>query len=130
VISADRAALGFCASRPGGCAPPQFCQLVFVLCGATTRTASDSPRIKGQASDLRGDLVTYQLVFQRRGRERATLHWNGSLDETQRLARTIASEWNADRFLIVEVDGSDAKGDSERLPCQRSSEPPARRGAR
>ena len=72
--------------------------------------------------------MTYQVVFQRAGRERETLYWNGSLDETQRLARTIASEWESDRFLIVEFDGSEAGSARNDSRSAERRAIPARRG--
>ena len=45
-----------------------------------------------------------------------TLYWNGSLDETKRLARTIAVERGAEMFLVIECDGSGAVVYSEQHP--------------
>ena len=71
--------------------------------------------------------MTYQVVFQRSGGGRETLYWSGSLDETQKLARTAALDGDVERFLIVEFDGGEAKVGSEELPCGATSRPARRR---
>jgi len=70
--------------------------------------------------------MSYQVVFQRNGRTRETLYWNGSLDETQELARTIALNPDIDRFLIVEFHGNAAEVYSERNPFGGVTSEPAR----
>jgi len=58
---------------------------------------------------LKGSLVFYEVVLQRNGEEIQTLYWNGSLEETINLARTIALKCEADRFRITEFAGSGAE---------------------
>lgn len=59
---------------------------------------------KSEIATHRGPVMTtimcYQVVFQRNCLEIETMCWNGSLDETIRLARRIASHWEADIFRI------------------------------
>ena len=45
--------------------------------------------------------MMYEAVFLRNGEEIRTLYWNGSLQETINLARTIAVKCKADRFRIM-----------------------------
>ena len=47
--------------------------------------------------------MMYEAVLQRNGEEIQTLYWNGSLQETVNLARTIAVKCEADRFRVIEV---------------------------
>ena len=60
--------------------------------------------------------ISYQVVLRRGSRDMETLYWKGSLDETKRLARTIALEWNAEMFLIFEFNGSGVMIYSEQRP--------------
>jgi hypothetical protein len=60
--------------------------------------------------------MNYQVVFQRQGHDIETLYWAGSLEETQELARQIASRGGADAFRIVEFPGNGAEGTLERAP--------------
>ena len=53
--------------------------------------------------------MMYEAVFLRNGEEIRTLYWNGSLQETINLARTIAVKCEADRFRIIEVADSGAE---------------------
>jgi hypothetical protein len=47
--------------------------------------------------------MIYEAVVLRNGEEIGTLYWNGSLQETVNLARTIALKCEADRFRIIEL---------------------------
>ena len=51
---------------------------------------------------------SYQVVLQRGSRDIETLYWSGSLEETTRLARLVALQWNAEKLLIFKLDGSGA----------------------
>jgi hypothetical protein len=53
--------------------------------------------------------MMYEAVLLRNGEEIQTLYWNGSLQVTVNLARTIALKCEADRFRIVEVGDSGAE---------------------
>jgi hypothetical protein len=57
--------------------------------------------------------MVYEAVLLRNGEEIQTLYWNGSLQETVNLARTIAVKCKADRFRIIEFGGSGAEVHSE-----------------
>jgi hypothetical protein len=61
----------------------------------------------------KGSLMMYEAVLLRNGEEIQTLYWNGSLQETVNLARTIAVKCKADRFRIIEFGGSGAEVHSE-----------------
>jgi hypothetical protein len=56
-----------------------------------------------------GSLMMYEAVLLRNGEEIQTLYWNGSLQETVNLARTIALKCEADRFRIIEHADSGAE---------------------
>jgi hypothetical protein len=60
--------------------------------------------------------MRYRVVFQKDGRDIGTLYWNGSPEETQRLARQIAINGDADAFRIS--DFTDAEIGSEKRPFQ------------
>jgi hypothetical protein len=47
--------------------------------------------------------MSYWVAFQKDGRDIGTLCWNGSLEETQRLARQIAIKTDADGFRISDL---------------------------
>jgi len=49
--------------------------------------------------------MPFQVVLQRGGQDLQTLYWKGSLGETQKLARAIALELDADLFRIIDLDG-------------------------
>ena len=53
--------------------------------------------------------MVYGAVLLRNGEEIQTLYWNGSLQETVNLARTIALKCEADRFCIIELADSSAE---------------------
>ena len=53
--------------------------------------------------------MVYGAVLLRNGEEIQTLYWNGSLQETVNLARTIALKCEADRFRIIEFADSGAE---------------------
>jgi hypothetical protein len=57
--------------------------------------------------------VIYEAVLLRNGEEIQTLYWNGSLQETVNLARTISLKCEADRFRIIEFADSGAEVRSE-----------------
>jgi hypothetical protein len=57
--------------------------------------------------------MVYEAVLLRNGEEIQTLYWNGSLQETVNLARTIALKCEADRFRIIEFADSGAEVRSE-----------------
>ena len=61
-------------------------------------------------------IMIYQVVFQRSGCDVETVYWSGPLHETQKIARTIAFNWAADTFLIIDFDDTGAKIYSERGP--------------
>jgi hypothetical protein len=61
----------------------------------------------------KGSLMMYEAVLLRNGEEIQTLYWNGSLQETVNLARTIALKCEADRFRIIEFADSGAEVRSE-----------------
>jgi hypothetical protein len=58
---------------------------------------------------LQGSLIVFEAVLLRMGEEIQTLYWNGSLQETVNLARTIALKCEADRFRIIELADSDTE---------------------
>ena len=58
--------------------------------------------------------MSYRVIIEKDGRDIGTLCWNGSLDETHRLARQIAIKTNADGFRIS--DFTDAEVESEKQP--------------
>ena len=58
--------------------------------------------------------MTYRVVFQKDGRDIGTLYWNGALEETQRLARQIATKGDADAFRVS--DFTDVEVCSEKRP--------------
>jgi hypothetical protein len=60
--------------------------------------------------------MSYRVVIQMDGREIGTLYWNGSLEETQRLARQIAIKCEADAFRIF--GPTEAEVGSEKRPFQ------------
>ena len=60
--------------------------------------------------------MRYRVVIQKDGRDIGTLYWNGSLEETKRLARQIAVKREADAFRIF--DSSAAEVGSEKRPFQ------------
>jgi hypothetical protein len=49
----------------------------------------------------KGSLMVYEAVLLRNGEEIQTLYWNGPLQETVNLARTIALKCEADRFRVM-----------------------------
>ena len=53
--------------------------------------------------------MVYEAVLLRSGEEIQALYWNGSLQETVDLARTIALKCEADRFRIIEFTDSGAE---------------------
>ena len=53
--------------------------------------------------------MVYEAVLLRNGEEIQTLYWNGSLQETVNLARTIALKCEADRFRVIELADSGAE---------------------
>jgi hypothetical protein len=57
--------------------------------------------------------MVYEAVLLRNGEEIQTLYWNGSLQETVNLARTIALKCEADQFRIIEVADGGAEVRSE-----------------
>jgi hypothetical protein len=57
--------------------------------------------------------MVYEALLLRNGEEIQTLYWNGFLQETVNLARTIALKCGADRFRIIEFTGSGAEVRSE-----------------
>ena len=52
------------------------------------------------------ELMGYQVVFRRNGRDVETVYWTGSLDETLRLARKLTVACEADAFRIIEFTGN------------------------
>lgn len=60
--------------------------------------------------------MSYRVIFQRDGGDIGTLYWNGSLEETRRLATQIAIRCEADTFRIL--DSTDAEVSSEKCPFQ------------
>jgi hypothetical protein len=71
--------------------------------------------------------MSYRAVFQKDGRHIGTLYWNGSLEETQRLARQIAIKCGADAFRIS--DFTDAEVGLEKRPSEdQRNETSATRG--
>lgn len=60
--------------------------------------------------------MSYRVIIQKDGRDIGTLYWNGSLEETQRLAGQIAIKCEADAFRIF--DSTDAEVGSEKGPFQ------------
>jgi hypothetical protein len=65
--------------------------------------------------------MVYKVTFQRADREIETLYWEGSLEETTSLARSVASECGFEEFRIIESGGSGAEVFSERLPSAKDS---------
>jgi hypothetical protein len=57
----------------------------------------------------KGTLMPYEAVLLRNGEEIQALYWNGSLQETVNLTRTIALKFEADRFRIIEFADSGAE---------------------
>jgi hypothetical protein len=64
-------------------------------------------------------LMVYTVAFQRTDREVETLYWEGSLEETIGLARSVALECGFEEFRIIEWGGSGAKVFSEQLPAAK-----------
>jgi hypothetical protein len=60
--------------------------------------------------------MSYRVVIEKDGRDIRTLYWNGSLEETQRLARQIGIKCEADVFRIF--DFADVEVGSEKSPFQ------------
>jgi len=60
--------------------------------------------------------MSYRVVIQKDGRDIGTLYWNGSCEETQRLATQIAINCEADAFRIF--DSTAAEVDSAKRPFQ------------
>ena len=58
--------------------------------------------------------MSYKVSFQKNGREIETLYWNGSLEETRRLATQVAIECKADAFQIF--DSTDTETPLETHP--------------
>ena len=58
--------------------------------------------------------MSYMVSFQKNGHEIETLYWNGSLEETRRLATQVAIECKADAFQIF--DSTDAETPLETHP--------------
>jgi hypothetical protein len=56
-----------------------------------------------------GSLMVYEAVFLRNGEEIQALYWDGSLQETVNLARTISFKCEADRFRVIELADSGAE---------------------
>jgi hypothetical protein len=50
--------------------------------------------------------MVYKVTFQRADREIETLYWEGLLEETISLARSVASECGFEEFRIIESGGS------------------------
>lgn len=53
--------------------------------------------------------MVYEAILLRNGEKSKPLYWNGSLQETVNLARTIALKCEADRFRIIEFADSGAE---------------------
>jgi hypothetical protein len=64
---------------------------------------------RNQNTGSKGSLTVYEAVLLRIGEEIQTLYWNGSLQETVNLARTIALKCEADRLRIIELTDSGAE---------------------
>ena len=65
---------------------------------------------RNQNTGSKGSLTVYEAVLLRNGDEEIqTLYWNGSLQETVNLARTISLKCEADRFRIIELADSGAE---------------------
>ena len=62
--------------------------------------------------------MPFQVVLQRGGQDLQTLYWKGSLGETQKLARAIALELDADLFRIIDLDGCGVEVYSEHHPFE------------
>ena len=60
--------------------------------------------------------MSYRVIIEKDGRDIGTLYWNGSLEETQRLARQIAVQCEADAFRIF--DFLSAEVAAEKRPFQ------------
>lgn len=58
----------------------------------------------------------WNIRFQKDGCEIGMIYWNGSLEETQHLARQISIKCDADAFRISDL--TDADGSSEKRPFQ------------
>ena len=69
----------------------------------------DCKLIRNSHTGSNGSLMVYGAVLLRNGEEIQTLYWNGSLQETVNLARTIALKCEADRFRIIEFADSGAE---------------------
>ena len=73
--------------------------------------------LQWRRSDLTAsEAVALCAVFQKDGRDIGTLYWNGSLEETQCLARQIAIKTDADAFRISDL--TDAEVGLEKRPFQ------------
>jgi hypothetical protein len=64
----------------------------------------------------------YRVLIQKDGRDIGTLYWNGSLEETRRLATQIAIKCEGDAFRIF--DFTDAELASEKGPFQNQGSNP------
>jgi hypothetical protein len=65
--------------------------------------------------------MVYKVTFQRVDREIETLYWEGPLEETISLARSVASECGFEEFRIIESSDSGTEVFSERLPSAKHS---------
>jgi len=54
--------------------------------------------------------MSYEVVFQRDGRDVETLFWAGPLEETRELARGIAFKGGGDAVRIIALTDSDVEG--------------------
>ena len=63
--------------------------------------------------------MLYKVAFQRADREIETLYWDGSLEETISLARSVAFGGGFKEFRIIESGGSGAEVFSEQLPSSK-----------
>jgi hypothetical protein len=52
-------------------------------------------------------MSVYRIVFKQVGVDIQTIYWNGSLEETQNLARTVAVKCEADVFQIIDFTGTE-----------------------
>jgi hypothetical protein len=63
--------------------------------------------------------MIYKVALQRANCELETLYWEGSLEETIGLARSVAFEGGFKEFRIIESGGRGAEVFSEQLPSSK-----------
>jgi hypothetical protein len=61
--------------------------------------------------------MNYRVVIQKDGNNIQTLYWTGPLEETRRLARKVACEYDADALRIFELKGAEVCSEERPFGC-------------